>query len=63
LAELGLSSTSNRALPAFRPNDTVCLALASWDLLSLLEHDPALSLNLIKGLTVRLRAADEHHRQ
>ena len=30
---------------------------------SLLEHDPALSLNLIKGLTERLRAAGEHHRQ
>lgn len=41
--------------------DTRCLALASWDLLRLLEDDPALSLNLIRGLSGRLRAAGEHH--
>jgi CRP/FNR family cyclic AMP-dependent transcriptional regulator len=41
--------------------DTSCLALASWDLLALLERDPALSLNLIKALAERLRAAGERH--
>jgi CRP/FNR family transcriptional regulator, cyclic AMP receptor protein len=41
--------------------DTRCLALASWDLLRLLETDPALSLNLIRGLAGRLRALGEHH--
>jgi CRP/FNR family cyclic AMP-dependent transcriptional regulator len=39
-----------------------CLALASWDLLDLLERDPQLSLNLIKALAERLRSVGEHHR-
>ena len=41
---------------------TVVLALASWDLLSLLENDHALALNLIKGLVARIRAQGEQHR-
>jgi CRP-like cAMP-binding protein len=41
---------------------TTVLAVASWDLLGLLESDPALSLNLIKGLVARVRAAGEQHR-
>ncbi len=41
---------------------TTVLAVASWDLLALLEQDSALSLNLIKGLVVRVRAAGEQHR-
>jgi CRP-like cAMP-binding protein len=41
---------------------TTCLAVASWDLLSLLEQDPQLSLNLIKGLVTRIRATGEQHR-
>lgn len=41
---------------------TRCLALASWDLLELLEADPALALNLIRGLVARVRDAGEHHR-
>jgi CRP/FNR family cyclic AMP-dependent transcriptional regulator len=39
---------------------TRCLALASWDLLELLEHDPKLSLNLIRGLVARIRGQGEH---
>jgi len=39
---------------------TRCLALASWDLLDLLEHDPQLSLNLIRGLVARIRDQGEH---
>lgn len=41
---------------------TTVLAIASWDLLSLIEHDPALALNMIKGLAARVRAAGEQHR-
>jgi CRP/FNR family transcriptional regulator, cyclic AMP receptor protein len=41
---------------------TTVLAVASWDLLALLEKDPALSLNMIKGLVLRVRAAGEQHR-
>jgi len=42
--------------------DTTCLALASWDLLRLLETDSALALNLIRGLAARLRSATDQHR-
>jgi CRP/FNR family transcriptional regulator, cyclic AMP receptor protein len=41
--------------------DTSLLAVASWDLLQLLEQDRALALNLIRGLARRLRSAGEHH--
>lgn len=41
---------------------TTVLAIASWDLLALLEQDAALALNLIRGLVARIRAAGEHHR-
>jgi CRP-like cAMP-binding protein len=37
--------------------DTEVLALASWDLLALLETDPQLALNMIKGLVGRVRLA------
>jgi CRP-like cAMP-binding protein len=36
---------------------TEVLALASWDLLALLESDPQLALNMIKGLVARVRLA------
>ena len=38
---------------------TIVLALASWDLFSLLESDSKLSLNMIKGLVARVRLAGE----
>lgn len=41
---------------------TTVLAVASWDLLALLEQDSALALNLIRGLAARVRAAGEQHR-
>ena len=41
---------------------TRCLALASWDLLDLLESDPKLALNMIKGLATRIREQGDHHR-
>ena len=40
---------------------TRTLALASWDLLDLIESDPKLALNMIKGLAVRIRAQGERH--
>ena len=45
----------NASVEAAEP--TKVLALASWDLLALLESDPQLALNLIKGLVVRVRLA------
>lgn len=50
----------NASVQATEP--TTVLAIASWDLLALLESDSALSLNLIKGLVARIRSAGEQHR-
>ena len=50
----------NASVQAVEP--TACLALASWDLLALLESDAQLSLNLIRGLVERVRSAGEQHR-
>jgi CRP-like cAMP-binding protein len=50
----------NASVQAAEP--TQVLALASWDLLGLLEGDSQLSLNMIKSLVARIRAAGEQHR-
>ena len=50
----------NASVQAAEP--TTVLAVASWDLLALLENDPALALNLIKGLVARVRATGDQHR-
>jgi len=50
----------NASVQAIEP--TRCLALASWDLLDLLESDPKLALNLIRGLAARVRGQGELHR-
>jgi CRP-like cAMP-binding protein len=49
----------NASVQATMPTRT--LALASWDLLDLIESDPKLALNLIKGLAARIRAQGERH--
>ena len=59
--ELAVVDQQPRMASVQADTDTSCLALASWDLLALLERDPALSLNLIKALAERLRAAGERH--
>lgn len=41
---------------------TACLAVASWDLLDLIETDSKFSLNLIKGLVARIREQGFQHR-
>ena len=61
--ELAVVDQQPRMASVRAETDVSCLALASWDLLALLERDPALSLNLIKGLAERVRSAGEHHRQ
>src|SRR3954453_12087835 len=50
----------NASVQATQP--TSVLAVASWDLLALLEKDPALALNLIKGLAARVRAVGDQNR-
>ena len=56
--ELSVIDQQPRAATAFAVGDTTCLALASWDLMSVLEQEPQLALNMLKELTSRLRAAD-----
>ena len=50
----------NASVQAIEP--TRCLALASWELLELLESDSQLALNLIRGLVTRIRSVGDHHR-
>lgn len=60
--ELSVIDQEPRNASVQAAQQTVVLALASWDLLSLLEKDPALALNLIRGLVARIRATGEQHR-
>lgn len=60
--ELAVIDQQPRLASVKATEDTLCLALASWDLLQLLDTDPALSLNLLSGLARRLRALGEQHR-
>ena len=62
IGELSVIDQLPRMASAEAIEDTRCLAVASWDLLKLLESDSALALNMIRGLTSRLRQAGEHHR-
>jgi CRP/FNR family cyclic AMP-dependent transcriptional regulator len=59
--ELAVIDQQPRMASVQAETDTTLMALASWDLLALLERDPALSLNLIKALAERLRTAGERH--
>ena len=60
--ELSVIDQKPRLASVQADGDVVCLALASWDLLQLIETDAALSLNLLRGLAERLREQGEHHR-
>lgn len=60
--ELSVIDQQPRNASVRAAEQTTCLALASWDLLALVESDPAFALNLIRGLVGRVRAAGEHHR-
>lgn len=60
--ELSVIDQRPRSASAYAIGDSVCLALASWDLLAVLEEDPHLAINLLKELVGRLRRADEQLR-
>jgi CRP/FNR family transcriptional regulator, cyclic AMP receptor protein len=60
--ELAVIDQQPRMASVQAVESTTVLAVASWDLLALLEQDPALALNLIKGLVARVRTAGEMHR-
>jgi len=56
--ELSVIDQQPRNATAYAEGPTVCLALASWDLITLLEQDPELAMNLLRELAARLRRAD-----
>ena len=56
--ELSVIDQEARNATAYAVGATGCLALASWDLVALLEGDPRLAMNLLRELVARLRRAD-----
>jgi CRP-like cAMP-binding protein len=56
--ELSVIDQQPRAATAFAIGQTTCLALASWDLVAVLERDSQLAMNMLKELAGRLRQAD-----
>jgi CRP/FNR family transcriptional regulator len=56
--ELSVIDQGPRSATAYAVGPTGCLALASWDLVALLERDPRLAMNLLRELVARLRRAD-----
>jgi len=56
--ELSVIDQQPRNATAYADGATVCLALASWDLVALLEQDTGLAMNLLRELAGRLRRAD-----
>jgi CRP/FNR family transcriptional regulator, cyclic AMP receptor protein len=60
--ELAVIDQLPRTASVVAVEPTVCLALASWDLLALLEEDAQLGLNLVHELVRRLRSCDEQLR-
>lgn len=56
--ELSVIDQRPRAATAYAIGATTCLALASWDLVAVLEKDSRLAMNLLTELAGRLRAAD-----
>jgi CRP-like cAMP-binding protein len=60
--ELSVIDQQPRGASVQAVDKTRCLALASWDLLELLETDPKLALNMIRGMVARIREAGDHLR-
>jgi CRP-like cAMP-binding protein len=59
VGELSVIDQQPRTATALAEGPTVCLALASWDLMALVGQDRELTVNLLRGLASRLRRADE----
>ena len=60
--ELAVIDQEPRSASAYADGPTTCLALASWDLLAMLEREPSLALNMLRELAGRLRRADQQLR-
>jgi CRP-like cAMP-binding protein len=59
--ELSVIDQQPRSASVQATMPTRTLAVASWDLLGLIESDPSFALNMIKGLAARIRAQGDHH--
>jgi CRP-like cAMP-binding protein len=59
--ELGVIDQMPRMASVVAIEPVTCLALASWDLIKLLEQEPAISINLLRELAARLRALGTQH--
>lgn len=58
IGELSVIDQEPRVATAVALEPVTCIALASWDLLAVLDTDPQLARNLLSELARRLRAAD-----
>jgi CRP-like cAMP-binding protein len=56
--ELSVIDQQPRTATVYAVGQTACLALASWDLMEVLERQPRLAMNMLKELASRLRDAD-----
>ncbi len=56
--ELSVIDRQSRTASACAIGPTICLAMASWDLMAVLEREPRLAMNLLRELAGRLRRAD-----
>ena len=58
IGELSVIDQEPRVASVVATQRVSCLALASWDLLAMLDTDPQLARNLLSELAGRLRATD-----
>ena len=59
--ELSVLDQSPRMAHVLAAEPTVCLALASWDFIKLLEHHPWIAIGMLREMARRLRAAEDTH--
>lgn len=59
--ELSVLDQSPRMAHVVAAEPTVCLALASWDFIKLLEGNPKIAVAMLQELARRLRGAEEVH--
>ncbi len=58
--ELTVIDQMPRSASVIAMEPTTCLALASWDLLRLIETEPSIATALLRELSRRLRLRDDH---
>jgi CRP-like cAMP-binding protein len=61
--ELSVLDRQPRVAQVVAVEQTRCLALASWDFERVLLAEPAVALEVLRGLAARLRSVTEAHRQ